>query len=151
MWTKLSDAGRRRARRAGPFRRRASSTGTCRFRPPARLGLQLKNEPGLMLAWGGAWPGASASSRSDYTQGRSRTQAVTCGNIYTYANTGLSLRLCPYSGRFQDDPIRVRPCQCRARRFHRAGRTMIGIYLARRGPRHRPPTSFSEYFCRQHR
>lgn len=76
---------------------------------PRGWGLQLKNEPGLMLAWERRWPGRFSSQPFGLYAGAEPHLGVTVGNIYTYANTGLSLRLCPYSGRFQDDPIRVRP------------------------------------------
>ncbi len=71
---------------------------------------QLSNEPGLMLSWQRRWPerfgfegplGLSAGVEPHF--------GVTLGNIYTYTNAGLSLRLSPSSGRFQDDPARVRP------------------------------------------
>ncbi|HYD17280.1 MAG TPA: lipid A deacylase LpxR family protein [Patescibacteria group bacterium] len=71
---------------------------------------QLKNEPGLMLSWQRRFPerygfegpyGLSAGVEPHF--------GVTLGNIYTYSNLGLSLRLSPADGRFQDDPTRVRP------------------------------------------
>lgn len=76
---------------------------------PAGWGLQLKNEPGIMLAWERRWPGYYNFKPFGLYAGAEPHLGVTVGNIYTYANTGLSLRLCPYSSRFQDDPIRVRP------------------------------------------
>ncbi len=77
---------------------------------PRGWGNQLDNEPGVMLSWQRRWPsrftisgplGLSASAEPHF--------GATVGNIYTYANTGLSLRLSPHATRFQDDPNRVRP------------------------------------------
>lgn len=76
---------------------------------PRGWGNQLKNEPGLMLAWERRWPANFSFRPFGLYAGAEPHFGVTLGNVYTYANTGLSLRLCPYSGRFQDDPIRVRP------------------------------------------
>lgn len=76
---------------------------------PRGWGLQLKNEPGLMLAWERRWPGRFSFQPFGLYAGAEPHFGVTVGNVYTYTNAGLSLRLCPWSGRFQDDPIRVRP------------------------------------------
>lgn len=70
---------------------------------------QLKNEPGIMLAWQRRWPGRYSFEPAGLYAGAEPHFGVTLGNIYTYANAGLSFRLSPISGRWQDDPIRVRP------------------------------------------
>jgi lipid A 3-O-deacylase len=70
---------------------------------------QLKNEPGIVLAWQRRWPGRKIFDAAGLYGGAEPHLGVTLGNIYTYANAGLGLRLSPISGRFQDDPIRVRP------------------------------------------
>lgn len=70
---------------------------------------QLDNEPALGLAWQRAWPdyvggevGPLYASIAPYT-------GVTVGNVYTYGNAGLTMRLGPGSERWQDAPMRVRP------------------------------------------
>jgi hypothetical protein len=70
---------------------------------------QLHTEPGLMIGWQRTWPqyisgnvGSLFGSIAPYT-------GVTLGNIYTYADAGLSFRLGPDSEKWQDTPIRVRP------------------------------------------
>jgi hypothetical protein len=69
---------------------------------------QLKNEPGLILSWERRFPERFGFNMLGLTAGAEPHLGVTLGNVYTYANTGLSLRLSPY-GSLQDDPIRVRP------------------------------------------
>lgn len=71
---------------------------------------QLKNEPGIMLSWQRRWPERyGIEGPMGLSVGVEPHLGATVGNIYTYANGGLSLRLSPASGRFQDDPTRVRP------------------------------------------
>lgn len=71
---------------------------------------QLSNEPGLMLSWQRRWPERYGfEGPLGLSTGVEPHFGVTLGNIYTYTNAGLSLRLSPSSGRFQDDPARVRP------------------------------------------
>ena len=70
---------------------------------------QLKNEPGLILAWQRRWPTLIGTEALGFRAGAEPHFGVTLGNIYTYANAGLSFRLSPFAGRWQDDPIRVRP------------------------------------------
>ncbi|MDE1153392.1 MAG: lipid A deacylase LpxR family protein [Micavibrio sp.] len=76
---------------------------------PRGWGNQLSNEPGLMLSWQRRWPERYGFDAMGLSTGVEPHFGVTLGNIYTYANAGLSLRLSPYEGRWQDDPIRVRP------------------------------------------
>lgn len=70
---------------------------------------QLHTEPGLMLSWDRRWPEHYAIDLAGWTATAEPDIGVTLGNIYTYANTGVSFRLSPLSGRFQDAPIKVRP------------------------------------------
>lgn len=70
---------------------------------------QLKNEPGIMLAWQRGWPmflnghiGRNAWSLKPYG-------GATIGNIRTYADAGLTMSLSPHDSKWQDTPIRVRP------------------------------------------
>lgn len=75
---------------------------------------QLKNEPAVMLAWNRRYPERYAVQLpqfldSTWTATAEPNIGVTLGNVYTYANAGLSFRLTPFEGRFQDAPIKVRP------------------------------------------
>jgi hypothetical protein len=70
---------------------------------------QLENEPALMLSWERSWPNRWNFNTLGWTGALVPHAGVTLGNIYTYANGGVSFRLSPFDGRFQDDPIRVRP------------------------------------------
>lgn len=77
---------------------------------PRGWGNQLDNEPGVMLSWQRRWPERySIEGPLGLSVGVEPHLGATVGNIYTYANTGLSLRLSTKEGRFQDDPSRVRP------------------------------------------
>lgn len=69
---------------------------------------QLKNEPGLILSWERRFPERFGFQVLGLTAGAEPHFGATLGNVYTYANAGLSLRLSPF-GSLQDDPIRVRP------------------------------------------
>lgn len=78
---------------------------------PRGWGNQLHFEPGLMVSWERSWPSQYEIKSHGWTAGASPHAGITLGNIYTYANAGVSFRLTPYEGRWQDDPIRVRPAQ----------------------------------------
>ncbi|MDP2204835.1 MAG: lipid A deacylase LpxR family protein [Alphaproteobacteria bacterium] len=70
---------------------------------------QLKNEPGLMLSWERSWRERYGLDALGWSAGATPYIGATVGNIYTYANTGITLYLTPYNGQFQDTPVRVRP------------------------------------------
>jgi len=70
---------------------------------------QLKNEPALMLSWERRWPERISLDRFGWRAGATPHAGLTVGNVYTYANAGASFRVTPFDGRWQDDPIRVRP------------------------------------------
>lgn len=70
---------------------------------------QLKAEPALMVSWERNWPARHELEKYGWTAAAVPHVGATVGNVYTYANAGFSLRLSPYAGRWQDDPIRVRP------------------------------------------
>ncbi len=71
---------------------------------------QLENEPGLMLSWQRRWPEAYAAPLGEDWYFRAMPHiGGTLGNIYTYANTGLTLQLMPKRDRWQSQPLRVRP------------------------------------------
>lgn len=70
---------------------------------------QLKNEPGLMLSWERSWRERYTLDALGWNAGATPYIGATLGNIYTYANTGVTFYLTPYNGQFQDTPVRVRP------------------------------------------
>lgn len=70
---------------------------------------QLKNEPGLMLAWQRAWPMYLREQMGDYFVSVKPYAGATIGNIRTYANSGFTVRLSPSDSKWQDTPIRIRP------------------------------------------
>lgn len=71
---------------------------------------QLHNEPGLMVSWERTWLELIAIELSDSLFIRTSSHlGATIGNIYTYANTGLTINITPNSGRWQEKPVRVRP------------------------------------------
>lgn len=70
---------------------------------------QLENEPAAILAWQRSWPmfvnghvGKNFWSIKPYT-------GVTLGNVYTYGDVGIGMRLSPADSKWQDMPVRVRP------------------------------------------
>jgi len=70
---------------------------------------ELKNEPGIMLAWQRAFPAALSGEAGNLFWTVAPHYDVTLGNIYTFANTGFSIQLRPESSKWQDTPVRVRP------------------------------------------
>lgn len=70
---------------------------------------QLKNEPALMLSWERSWPERYGIEAMGWNAGATPYLGATVGNVYTYANTGVTLYLTPYDGGMQDAPVRVRP------------------------------------------
>lgn len=70
---------------------------------------QLKNEPGLMLAWQRAWPVFEAGRVDDLFWSVKPYFGATLGNVHTYGDAGFLVRLSPFDSRWQDTPLRVRP------------------------------------------
>lgn len=70
---------------------------------------ELKNEPGLMLAWQRTHPAALSGDAGPLYWTVSPHYGLTVGNIYTFANTGFSIQLRPGDTKWQDTPVRVRP------------------------------------------
>jgi lipid A 3-O-deacylase len=70
---------------------------------------QLKNEPGVMLAWQRSWPMLATGHIGDGFWTFKPYAGVTAGNVYTYGDAGFSLRLSPEDSKWQDTPLRVRP------------------------------------------
>lgn len=70
---------------------------------------QLKNEPGLMVAWQRSWPEAFAANLSPVYFRLAPHIGATIGNVYTYGAAGLTLQLTPSYAIWQAPPPRVRP------------------------------------------
>ncbi len=71
---------------------------------------QLKDEPGLMLSWERTYPGFYNAQIGDSIHARLNPHyGMTVGNIYTYANAGLSFDITPQNMQWQSQPVRVRP------------------------------------------
>lgn len=69
---------------------------------------QLDNEPGLMLSWYRRWPQYFSYEKAGLIFSAAPSVGINLGNVYTYAASGLSLRISPGS-RWTDTPLRVRP------------------------------------------
>ena len=76
---------------------------------PAGWDFQLENEPGIILSWQRSWPEAYAAMPGPLLFRATPHVGATLGNIYTYANVGLTLQLLPEADRWQAQPLRVRP------------------------------------------
>ncbi len=72
---------------------------------------QLHNEPALMLAWRRRWPDVLSHDLEHTVFSIEPNIGLTVGNVYTLAETGLTLRLTPQDGQWQDTPLQVRPSQ----------------------------------------
>lgn len=70
---------------------------------------QLKNEPGVMLAWQRGWPMFMNGHINDNFWSLKPYLGATIGNVKTYGNIGFTLSLSPDDSKWQDTPIRVRP------------------------------------------
>lgn len=70
---------------------------------------QIKNEPGLMLAWRRRWPDTFSLTTDELAFSMEPNLGATVGNIYTLAETGLTFRLTPRDDQWQDTPLHVRP------------------------------------------
>ena len=70
---------------------------------------QLHNEPGLMVSWNRRWPDTFSTNLGLLHGGIEPSVGLTVGNVYTYANTGVTFTLSPYNRGTQDSPPRVRP------------------------------------------
>lgn len=70
---------------------------------------QIHNEPGLMVSWRRRWPEIAGADFAGFHLGAEPEIDITLGNVYTYAGTGMTLRLGPATDLWQDTPPRVRP------------------------------------------
>ncbi len=70
---------------------------------------QLKNEPGVMIAWQRGWPMLASGRTVNNFWSVKPYFGATVGNVKTYGAAGFTAHLSPYESRWQDTPIRVRP------------------------------------------
>ena len=70
---------------------------------------QLKNEPALMVSWERMWPDTYNAEMGDVVFRAAPYAGATLGNIFTYANTGLTFQLMPKKYKSQSTPQRIRP------------------------------------------
>ena len=70
---------------------------------------QLNNEPTLMVGWKRAFPSAYSTEIGPTIFTATPHYGITLGNVYTFANTGFSIRISPSEDSLQDSPVRVRP------------------------------------------
>ncbi len=70
---------------------------------------QLKNEPAVMIAYQRSWPEAYAAHFHAGFFKIAPHAGVTLGNVYTYANAGMTLQLVPERHKSQALPVRIRP------------------------------------------
>jgi len=70
---------------------------------------QLDNEPGVIISWQRRWPELAQFEALGFYGSAEPNFNISLGNIYTYAGTGLTLKISPVTGGWQDNPPRVRP------------------------------------------
>lgn len=76
---------------------------------PAGWHNQLKNEPAIMVGWQRAFPQYFSGDIGSLFWSAAPYFGATVGNVHTYADVGLNMRLGPESEKWQDTPMRVRP------------------------------------------
>jgi lipid A 3-O-deacylase len=77
--------------------------------PPHGWSHQLKNEPGLIMAWQRTWPYAARGEIAGKPWAFRPYAGATLGNVWTYADAGFILQLSSFNAQWQDTPIRVQP------------------------------------------
>lgn len=70
---------------------------------------QLDNEPGLMLGWQRSFPRYFSGPLGPFLWSVAPHYGGTIGNVMSYAESGLNVRIGPASEKWQDTPLRVRP------------------------------------------
>lgn len=78
-------------------------------RDPNGWGNQLENEPALMVSWRRRWPEAFKYDMDSLWLAVEPNIGTTIGNVYTFAETGVTAKLAPKKDRWQGMPILVRP------------------------------------------
>lgn len=91
---------------------------------------QLKNEPGIMLSWQRRWPTFLDEAMADTYLAVAPHFGLTAGNIYTYANSGLTFKVSSKSGRWADKPLMVRPSIAGTGFFPRTKELYWEVFLA---------------------
>lgn len=69
----------------------------------------LNNEPALMFGWKRSFPTTLEAHIASLYLNATPHYGLTLGNVYTFANTGLTLSISPSADSLQDTPVRVRP------------------------------------------
>jgi hypothetical protein len=80
---------------------------------------QLNNEPGVMLSWQRRHPFYYQKNTGNHVASVSPHYGLTAGNVYTYANAGLTFRFSPEQSMWEDLPLRVRPSMAGTGFFYR--------------------------------
>ena len=70
---------------------------------------QLKNEPGIILAWQRGWPMFVNGRIKNNFWSLKPYAGAAIGNIRTHGDVGFTIRLSPNDSKWQDTPIRVAP------------------------------------------
>lgn len=70
---------------------------------------QLKNEPAILLGWQREYTDYKNLDFGDFSLNTSPYYGLTLGNVYTFADTGVSFSFKPNSEYWQDNPVRVKP------------------------------------------
>ena len=70
---------------------------------------QLEFEPTLGVGWVRRFPQFLSVDTAGLSLAAAPYFGATLGNVHTFANTGLNLRITPADDKWQDDPVRVRP------------------------------------------
>jgi lipid A 3-O-deacylase len=97
-------------------------------RDPSGWNNQLENEPGLIMSWRRRWPEAYYRELYDLSFSVTPNVGVNVGNIYTFAETGFTMRLTPRHSRWQDTPSMVQP-SIPGSGFFKEQKQNIGWYL----------------------
>lgn len=70
---------------------------------------QIKNEPGLVLSWRRRWPSLWENDYYGFLFTVMPDIGASIGNIYTFAETGVTFRISPEANRWQDTPTQIQP------------------------------------------
>jgi hypothetical protein len=70
---------------------------------------QLHNELGFFFTWNRRWPQTLLYKTGDIAWSLEPNIAFALGNVYTYAGSGVVLKISPWESRWQELPIQVSP------------------------------------------
>ncbi len=82
---------------------------TLHVNEPAGWDNQLHNEVGGILSWRHRWPEFISKRIGSLSFSVEPNYGASVGNIYTFAESGFTMRLSPTLGRWQDVPLLVKP------------------------------------------